>query len=64
MICPEGFFQSGFEYLVAFRADVFYMIEVVTADHCTPDSSHQYPDDERPPYAFDNPEDDRKRPPG
>ena len=25
MIRPEGFLQSGLEYLVAFRADVFYI---------------------------------------
>ena len=55
---PEGFLQRWFEYLVAFRADVFYMIIVETADHRPPDSSDRHPDDEWPPYAFDDPEND------
>ena len=55
MIRPKCLFKSGFEYHVAFRADVFNMIEVVAADYCSPGNSRQHPYDKGPPYAFDDP---------
>ncbi len=45
---------------MAFRADVFYMIEIIPADQDRPGNRHQYPDDERPPDALDDPENDGK----
>lgn len=60
MICPEGFLQSGFKYLMAFRTDVFHMCEIVSADQNPPGDRHQEPDNERPPDTFDDPEDDGK----
>ena len=60
MICPEGFLQCGFKYLMAFRTDVFHMYEIVSADQDPPRDRHQEPDNERPPDTFDDPEDDGK----
>ena len=60
MICPKSLFERGFEHLVTFRTNVFYMPEVVPADDNPPGNSHQHPDGERPPYAFDDPENDGK----
>ena len=60
MLCPKCFFECGFVYLVAFRTNVFYIIEVVPADQYAPGNSHQHPDDERPPNAFDDPENDER----
>ena len=60
VICPKCLFKCGFEHLMTFRADVFYMIKVIPADQYPPGNSRQYPDGKRPPNTFDDPENDGK----
>ena len=56
MLCPKGLFHGWFEYLMAFRTNVFYTIEIIPDYKRSPQGGNYHPDYKWPPYAFDNPE--------
>ena len=60
MIRPKGFLHCWLKYLMTFRTDIFYVFEIIPTDYCSPQCSHNHPNDKRPPYASDNPEYNRK----